>query len=270
MIELPCHSVPAHRTPWRTWFPTGYPGLGSLTEHIRATGHGRWWADRPRNPRAGAVACAGHVLLGGDPRVLAPGALAPFARSYVAAPDRFLPLLGAAFVRLVPWERMVWVREDTTGRTAAPAGTTVRPLTAADTPAVRALGTDLSWLAESWGGPAALAASGHTQGAFHDGRLLALACTYFLGGRYEDIAVATLPPARGRGLARACVTALSADITTRGRTPSWTCSRDNHPSRALAAATGFRLVREYVHYATGAAADPAGRGQRLPAGLPTA
>ncbi|MGW1199985.1 GNAT family N-acetyltransferase [Streptomyces sp. NPDC002536] len=244
--------------PWESWFPSGRPGLGSLTEHIRSTGTGRWWADDPRAPRAGAVGCAGHVLLGGDPRAVRPEDLAPLARSWFAAPDRFLPLLGAAFDRIVPWERMVWVRDGDAGRTPVPSpGTRIRRLTGADADAVHSLGPDLAWITESWGGPYALAASGHCHGAFRDGRLLSLACTYFLGSRYEDIAVATAPEARGRGLARACVHALCADIASRGRTASWTCSRDNHPSRTLAAATGFRLVREYVHYAAGRAVAPA-------------
>ncbi|WP_367139765.1 MULTISPECIES: GNAT family N-acetyltransferase [Streptomyces] len=75
----------------------------------------------------------------------------------------------------------------------------------------------------------------------------------FLGSRYEDIAVATLPQERGRGLATACVRALCADITARGRIPSWTCSRNNQPSRHLAAKSGLRLVHECVHYAVGSA-----------------
>ncbi|WP_414168347.1 GNAT family N-acetyltransferase [Streptoverticillium reticulum] len=253
------HTMPVPAgAPWESWFPSGRPGLGSLTEHIRSTGTGHWWADDPRAPRAGAVGCAGHVLLGGDPRALRPEDLAPLAHSWFAAPDRFLPLLGAAFDRIVPWERMVWVRDGGAGRAPVPSpDIRIRRLTAADAKAVRALGPDLAWIAESWGGPHALAVSGHCRGAFRNGRLLSLACTYFLGSRYEDIAVATAPEARGRGLARACVHALCADVASRGRTASWTCSRDNHPSRALAAATGFRLVREYVHYAAGRAVAPA-------------
>ncbi|MET8330931.1 hypothetical protein [Streptomyces sp. NPDC005181] len=54
----------------------------------------------------------------------------------------------------------------------------------------------------------------------------------------------------------ACVTALIPDITARGHTPSWNCSVLNHAGRLLAWTAGFRLVREYVHYAAG---DPAQR-----------
>ncbi|MCC3777191.1 GNAT family N-acetyltransferase [Streptomyces sp. UNOB3_S3] len=273
MIELVRRTVPA-TGPWASWFPSGHPGLGALAEHVRATGHGRWWADRAVRPRAAAVSCAGQVILGGDPRVMAPRDLHPFAHGYIATPDRFLPLLGAAFDRVVPWERTVWVRD-----APAPVRPPRRPVPGAllrrlsrapsDAPAVRALGDGHAWIAATWGGAPGLVASGHAWGVFRDGRLLSVACTYFLGGRHEDVAVLTVPEARGRGLASVCVRALCADIAARGRVPSWTCSRDNHPSRALAAATGFRPVREYVHYAAGAPAGrvaPAGARPPAPAG----
>ncbi len=61
-------------------FPAGSPGPGRLLREIRRDGR------RPtrRGPRgAGSV---GH--------------------SYFAAPDRFLPVLGAAFERIILWERL--------------------------------------------------------------------------------------------------------------------------------------------------------------------
>ncbi|MET7802597.1 hypothetical protein ABZS78_39705, partial [Streptomyces decoyicus] len=36
------------------------------------------------------------------------------------------------------------------------------------------------------------------------------------------------------------------DIAARGHTPSWTCSRDNRPSRLLAWTAGFRLLRPFL------------------------
>ncbi|MFD6887447.1 GNAT family N-acetyltransferase [Streptomyces sp. NPDC059957] len=71
--------------------------------------------------------------------------------------------------------------------------------------------------------------------------------------QYEDVAALADPGHRRQHLTLACVTALCQDIAARGRTPSWTCSRDNRPSRLLAWLAGFRLTREYVHYGTGSA-----------------
>ncbi|MFD0352231.1 GNAT family N-acetyltransferase [Streptomyces sp. NPDC127110] len=252
MIELASTGLPA----FARWFPGGAPGVAALPEHVIATGGGRWWADRAVDPKAVAVSSGGHVLLRGDPAALAPGALAGFADSYIEAPARFLPVLGGAFQRVDPWERMVYVHSAPAIAARPAHGITVRRLTAEDAPAVAALGLGAAWIHRTWGGPEQLASSGHCWGAFHRGRALSLACTYFLGSRYEDIAALADPGHRRQHLALACVTALCQDIAARGRTPSWTCSRDNRPSRLLAWSAGFRLAREYVHYATGPARSP--------------
>lgn len=263
MIELPLHQLPSYLR----WFPGGAAGPSALAEHVLATRTGHLWADRPERPRAMAVSCAGHALLSGDPGALDPAALAPLAHRYVVASPRFLPLLGAAFDRVVPWERMVYVRREKPPVPRPPHGVTVRRITAADTRALAELSMDSAWIYASWGDPAGLAASGHAWGAFHKGRLLAVACTYFLGSRYEDIAVVTGPDHRRQQLALSCVVALCADIEARGRTASWTCSRYNRPSRLLAWTAGFRLEREYVHHATGTARLRTAGDRQIPAAV---
>ncbi|MEI5102418.1 GNAT family N-acetyltransferase [Streptomyces sp. PmtG] len=235
------------------WFTARAPGTGALPEHALAHGAGQWWADRAEAPRALAVACAGHVLLRGDPAAVTPGGLAPFAASHVEAPLRFLPVLDAAFTRLVPAERMVYVHREPAAAARPPRGVRVRRVTGDDAVALAALWDDSSWIQDSWGGPQGLAASGHAVAAFdRGGRVLSVACSYFAGAAYEDVAVATAPEHRRRGLAHACVAALTAGIAARGRTASWSCARDNRPSRLLAWTTGFRLEREYTRFATGA------------------
>ncbi|WEB44509.1 GNAT family N-acetyltransferase [Streptomyces yunnanensis] len=233
------------------WFVDGPPGAAALAEHALITGTGRWWTDRVHAPRAVAVSCADHVLFRGDPTALAPLSLAGFAAHYAQAPDRFLPLLGSSFDLLVPWERMVYLQREPLPASRPPRGVKVRRLHPQDAEAVRALGAEAAWIHASWGGPAGLAASGHGWAAFQEGRVVAVACTYFRGTRYEDVACVTLPEHRRQRLALACVTALCRDIAARGHIPSWTCSRDNRPSRLLAWTAGFRLADEYVHHATG-------------------
>ncbi len=247
MIELFPGRLPA----LSDWFADCPPGTAALAEHASVPGAGRWWADRAVDPRAIAVACADHLLLRGDPTTLAPLALAPFAAHYVQAPARFLPLLGSAFDLLVPWERMAYVHRVRVSPPRPPRGVTVRRLEPGDAPALAALGPDMAWIHASWGGPAGLAASGLGWAAFAKDRALAVACTYFGGTTYEDVACVTVPELRRQRLALACVTALCQDIVARGHTPSWTCSRDNRASRLLAWTAGFRLEHEYVHYFTG-------------------
>ncbi|NGN64052.1 GNAT family N-acetyltransferase [Streptomyces sp. A7024] len=249
MIEIAPDRIPA----LARRLPPAAPGVGVLAEHVAAGGAGQWWADDAEEPRAMAVACAGHLLLRGDPAALDPAGLAPFAGHHVHAPARFLPLLGSAFDRVVPSERMTYLHQVAEPQARSPRGITVRRLTAADADAVAALGPDAGWVSESWGGPAGLAGSGFAHAAVRKGAVLAVACTYFRGSAYEDVACYTAPADRRRGLAKACVTALCRDIAGRGATATWTCGRDNRPSRLLAWYTGFRLHDEYDHYATGRA-----------------
>ncbi|MEU7607629.1 GNAT family N-acetyltransferase [Streptomyces sp. NPDC041003] len=253
MIEITPQQLPA----LSRWFPTGSPGLGALAEHVLTTGAGHWWADRPDRPRVLAVTCAHHVLLRGDPGALAPDAVTRFADQYVETPARFWPALGSAFERIVPWERMTNVHQPQAPvfLPRTPRGVTVRRLTAEDVAALAGLPAEYAWIHASWGGPAGLAGSGHAWGAFARGRLLSVACTYFLGSAYEDIAVAAVPDRRGERLTLACVAGLTADVRARGRTASWCCSRDNRPDRLLVWTAGFRLTREYVHHVTGRALE---------------
>ncbi|MCT7353070.1 GNAT family N-acetyltransferase [Streptomyces sp. 15-116A] len=255
MFELSPGPVPA----LTRWFPAGAPGPATVGEHVLATGIGSWWADRAVQPRVVAVSCAGHVVLRGTPDSLAPEELAPLAGNRIDAPDRFLPVLGAAFERLTPWERMIWTRQAEPQQAGVPFGLVLRRLERSDAGALQALGPDAAWLSASWGGPLGLASSGYGWAVLsRRGRMLAVACTYFRGSRYEDVAVYTVPDHRRHRLALACVNALCEDIAARGRVPGWNCSVLNRAGRLLAWNAGFRLVREYVHYAAGSPVPRAG------------
>ncbi|MGW2934965.1 GNAT family N-acetyltransferase [Streptomyces sp. NPDC001156] len=206
MIEL----VPDQLPPLTRWPPAGSPGPTVVGEHVLSTGIGHWWADRPVQPRAIAVSCAGFTVLRGTPDVLTREAPAPLAHRYIDAPARFLPTLRAAFDRLTPWERMVWTLQADPQPAPTPRDATVRRLGRGDADALAALGPEAERIHTPWGGPASLASSGHGWTAVDaTGRLLAVACTHFRGTRYEDAAVFTLPQRRRHGLGLA-VSALPA------------------------------------------------------------
>lgn len=232
-------------------FLSGEPGTGTLAEHVLTTGHGQWWSDHAKVPRVVAVTCGGHALLAGDPSAVRPDQLAPLAEHYVETPGRFVPVLGAAFDHLQPWERMLYVHRAPAIAPRVPRGVAVRRISPDDAPAVAALDPSMAWIHGTWGGPTALAASGLAWAAFRRGRVVAVACTRFLGNRQEDVACATAPDERRQHLALACVAGLTTDIAARGHRAIWSCSRGNRPSRLLAWTAGFRLAHEYVHYAAG-------------------
>ena len=234
----------------RDWFLPDCPGP-LIGLHVLATGHGACLVDRWPRPRAVLVQTAENFSLAGDPAALQPGTLQARVSGFVEASDAFIPLLSAAFSTARVWERVVFDQKRQPLRPAIAPGYRVRRLEPADAYHLWALGPDIAWIYKTWGGPAGLAASGSAWGAFRDGRLQSVACTFFVGDRYEDVGVVTEQAARGRGLSAACASALCDDIRHRGRRPSWTTSPDNTASQRVADKLGFELERRDRLYIVG-------------------
>lgn len=254
----------------RDWFLPDRPGpLVGL--HVLQTGNGTAWADRWPGPRALVVDAAGNQSLCGTPEALTPAAIRGLVSGFVDAPEPFAPLLRATFPDLREWRRVVFVL-DGEPRSPAPGGrdrATVRRLQAGDARAIAALSDDSRWISRTWGGPAGLAGSGTGWGAFAGGRLVSVACPFFVGDHYEDVGVATVAGFRGQGWSTACAAAVCGDIRGRGRTPSWTTAPENLASIRVADKLGFRLERRGRCFVIGIpvprpAADPSGRSHRYP------
>ncbi len=124
-----------------------------------------------------------------------------------------------------------------------PPGASIRRLQPGDEAAITGLSAEFAWIARTWGGPAGLAASHHGWGAFLNGQLVAIACSFHVGEHYEDIGVVTESTHRGRGLSTACAAALCGEIERRGRQASWSTSLDNPASLRVAEKLGFRVQR---------------------------
>jgi GNAT superfamily N-acetyltransferase len=224
-----------------TFFRPERPGP-LIHPHIEATGIGGCRVDRWPAPRTVVAELpGGNVAVRGEPRVL-PG-LAGFIE---ASPD-WLPALRETDPGTAVWPRLIAVLPDDVDV----AGTRhpVRRLTPADTGGLTELHPSITWISETWGGPSGLAASSRAYAAFVGGRPIAVACSFYVGRRYEDIGVVTEPAHRGRGLSTACAAALVHDIRSRGRRPTWTTSPDNVASRRVAEHLGFVHHRDDVLYA---------------------
>ncbi|HLL68330.1 MAG TPA: GNAT family N-acetyltransferase [Micromonosporaceae bacterium] len=224
------------------------PGFDAAAGHVLLTGHGRAWVDRWPDPRTILLTSADNHLLRGEPGAVRAADLAPLVTGFVDAPAEFLPVLREAAQRLTPWPRLVY-RQDAPPEPAPPvAGADVRRLTPDDTAAVGGLSEYSAWIHGTWGGPAGMAGSAHAWGAVVEGRLAAVACTFFRGIRHGEIGIITEPPYQRRGLSTACVLGLCADLHAKGLRPSWSTSPDNIASRRVAEKTGFSLVRHDVLY----------------------
>lgn len=218
--------------------------------HVIATGLGRSWVDRWPAPRALVVETGGNYVMTGDPGALAAAELQPHIKGFVHGPNGFAPLLRAAFPALQVWQRVIFA--PLAAKAALPAITPgMRRLAAADTAELENLGSESAWISKSWGGAHGLAHSGYAWGAFVDGELAAVACTFFLGRSYEDVGVVTVPKFRCRGLSTACAAGLCRDIRARGRQPIWTTSPDNIASLRVAEKLGLLIDRQDDTYVIG-------------------
>ena len=233
----------------RSWFLPDQPGpLVGL--HVIQTSVGECFADRWPDPRAVLVHCGRNYSLAGDPAALTAADLAGRIQGFVEAPERFVPLLWSAFDDLAIWDRVIL---ELPGRPRRASGgqCVVRRLEPGDAAALGGLDPELAWIGNTWGGPDGLAASGYGWGAFAEGRLVSVACSFFLGERYEDIGVVTESAFRGRGLSVACAGALCEAILARGRRPCWTTSPDNIASLRVAEKLGFQHRRHDRLYVVG-------------------
>ena len=122
----------------------------------------------------------------------------------------------------------------------------VRLLGPADAPLLDAVPPDLR--PARYPTAAELLNEGIAAAAVADGALVALAQTGARSPRHADLAVATLPAFRGRGLATAAAALVAAKIQAAGQVPVWSAGETNHPSLRIARTLGFVPVarRTYV------------------------
>ena len=210
--------------------------------HIIHTGNGACYVDQWPAPAVILVNTGGNYALSGSPNHLKPEALRPLISGFLEASDPFAPILRQTFPDLEPWDRIVF-RLTARPELPMPAGASIRRLTSSDAFHLWGLSPGTAWISKTWGGPDRLAASGYGWGAFINGRLASIACTFFLGEHYEDIGVVTEPEFRGLGLSAACTAALCGDILDREHQPSWTTSPDNKASIRVAEKIGFEFDR---------------------------
>ena len=240
--------TPSQSAELKSWFVPEEAGpLVGL--HFIQTGHGTALVDRWPDPSAAIVETGGNYSLRGEPDAVEVSSLRKIV-GLVDAPGRFLPLLESTFPGMAVWPRVTFElsRGPTHGHVS---GGSVRRLGRDDERQLRQLAPEMAWIWGTWGDANGLATSGRAWGAFLDGRLASVACTFFVGERYEEIGVVTEPDFRGLGLSPACAVALCTDIRDRGRIPTWTTSPDNAASLRVAHKLGFEVARRSSLYVVG-------------------
>ena len=231
------------------WFSPEQPGP-LVGPHVLQTGNGAFHADRWPNPSAVLIETGGNYCLVGDPKALEPDDLKNRVSGMVSAAEPFARLLRDTFDDLGVWERVILDLPESP-RSASPRNHEIRKLEPSDAYHLWGLSREIAWIYHMWGGPAGLAGSRHAWGAFVDGRLVSIACSFFVGFCYEEVGVVTEPGFRGRGLSAACASALCQEIHRRGRAASWSTGSDNSASLRVAEKLGFLVRRQDVLYVVG-------------------
>jgi RimJ/RimL family protein N-acetyltransferase len=225
-------------------------GTSPIGQHVINTGNGACFADRWPQPRAVLAYTAENYSLVGDPDALRRDDLRGRVAGFVDAPSDFEPLLRNAFPGLAVWKRLIYYLPGEPGLMVR-AGYVVRRLVSTDAHHIWGLTAESAWISKTWGGPSGLALSGYGWGAFADGRLVSVACSFFVGELLEELGVVTELGFRGLGLGVACAGALCQDVRARGRKPSWSTSPDNTASVRVAEKLGFSLERRGRLYVVG-------------------
>lgn len=236
-----------------SWFTPEVPGP-LVAAHVVHTGVGRAWVDRWPDVRVVVAETNYNYVMIGDPAALDPRELAETVAGFVAAPPSFVPLLETAYSNVIKWPRLIGVLPAAPIQPPPPTASLnaeIHRLSREDGEALELLSAESVWVAQTWGSGKALAESGYGWGAWVDGTLASVACTFFLAKSYEDIGVVTEPPYQGNGLSSACVYELCRDIIARGRKPTWATSTDNVASWRVAQKLGFVHERDDWLYVVG-------------------
>lgn len=241
--------LPEQRACVMSWFQPEQPAR--LTGmHVLNTGNGVIFADRWPSPRVLLAETAGSYVLAGDPDGISLDDLQSHIRGSVAVRDEFAPRLLSAFPNARRVEKRVSCLTQVPDAPNA-LHRELRRLSSDDTCFLWGLRWHSSWICRSWGGPAGLAASGRAWGIFKEDRLACVACSYYVGCMYEDVAVTTEPEFRGRGFSTTCAAAVCRDVFSRARQPIWNAALDNPASTRIAEKLGFAYVRDYPLYYCG-------------------
>ena len=143
--------------------------------------------------------------------------------------------LEGSFDSVIRQERIGFVG----GATPQPDGET-RAITAVDASAVKAIGEE--WLWKRYSSVREFCEQGTATVALLNNEVRSVATVFAADEKYGEIAVATHPDYRARGLGRNAVLALCRILREKGLTPFWETAADNTASRIIPEALGWKQV----------------------------
>ncbi len=231
---------------------TAHPHLPALRESVLEGRIGQVWVDDSEHPRIARMDVGCYSIFGGDSK----HADAIDAIRAVQAPVELVypdwawhrRMFEAWESRLRDWKMTSFTpdafsRDHLEKLAANPAvGFTIRPLQIDE---LHQLGRDLEPHGlQTHADPQALLQHGMAWGAVIHGRVACAATSYAQSTQLVEVAIATHPDSRGRGLATSTAAAFCIAALDRGLKPLWNAS--NPVSQRLALRLGYRRAADCV------------------------
>lgn len=159
---------------------------------------------------------------------------------FVQAPEIFLQALKSIDPQLIVWSRVSFVLDGALKDIPCPPNVKIRKVHRNHAAALERIGQ--SWLWKYWSNAEDFCQTGTAYVAQVDGEAVSMASVFTESDHYADLAVATHPAFRGKGLATAAAHALCKEILAEGRLPVWNTSPENPSSCAIPRRLGFREI----------------------------
>lgn len=242
-------SVPRRQLPRLVELYTGHGQLRAVIEAVLEGRLGAAYADDPAAPRVACLTLGCYAIFGGDPQAAAVAAMvaAIEAPRELLFPDRAAwrarlhELLGSRLSPR-PMQAFSGAGQEPAAlrslRDQLPDGFTLAQLDAA---AAARLDADLEPHAlQVFPNAEDFAAHGLGFAACHGEALACVASSYAISSRYVEVAIATHPTFRCRGLATAVAAAMMLQAREQGLEPCWNAA--NPVSQRLALRLGYRAA----------------------------
>ena len=159
---------------------------------------------------------------------------------FILAPKTFLSGLKRIDPQLAIWPRANFVLDSPLKELSYLSSAEVRKVTPSDAAALEKIGQ--SWLWKYWQNIDDFCRTGTAYVAIARGEAASVASVFTESDRYVDLAVATHPAFRGKGLAIATTRALCEEILAIGKIPVWNTSPENIASCVIGRKLGFREI----------------------------
>jgi hypothetical protein len=193
-------------------------------------------------PRMVAVARGDDLALAGDANA---SGWMEFISSldfsgFIQAPETFFSGLKQIDPELKIWPRVSFVLDERPNYISYPLKTHVRKISVSDAMALEKIGE--SWLWKYWRDAEDFCRKEIAFVSEFNGEVVSVASYFTKSERYVDLAVATHPDFRGRGLAMIASYSLCLEILSKGKRPVWNTSTENTASRVMPLKLSFREI----------------------------